>query len=144
MTAGGSILINPHAGPSAGMAVWRHAPPLNSSSISSPMSSGWILLSLRLKNAMEEGDITCNDFNVSSFGMRECLEAVRDGSGWNEKRGKMPRGKGVGAACGFFVSGAGYPIYRSDTAPLHCGDQAQRGRWHGAPHDRLRRDRPGL
>jgi 4-hydroxybenzoyl-CoA reductase subunit alpha len=27
----------------------------------------------------------------------------------------MPRGKGLGVACGFFVSGAGYPIYRSDT-----------------------------
>jgi len=73
-------------------------------------------IDLRLKNAMEVGDITCNDFNVSSFGMRECLEAVREGSGWNEKKGKMPEGKGVGVACGFFVSGAGYPIYRSDTA----------------------------
>jgi 4-hydroxybenzoyl-CoA reductase subunit alpha len=28
----------------------------------------------------------------------------------------MPRGKGIGIATGFFVSGAGYPIYRSDTA----------------------------
>lgn len=73
-------------------------------------------IELRLKNAMEAGDVTCNDFNVSSFGMRECLQAVRDGSGWKGKRGKMPAGKGVGAACGFFVSGAGYPIYRSDTA----------------------------
>ncbi len=73
-------------------------------------------LELRLKNAMGAGDITCNDLNVSSFGMRECIEAVAEGSGWKEKRGKMPKGRGVGMACGFFVSGAGYPIYRSDTA----------------------------
>ncbi len=72
-------------------------------------------LELRIKNMMETGDTTCNDLNMSSFGMAECIEAVRTGSNWNEKKGKMPRGKGIGMACGFFVSGAGYPIYRSDT-----------------------------
>ncbi len=70
---------------------------------------------LRLQNMMEAGDVTCNDLNMSSLGMRECIEAVRDGSGWQEKRGRLPRGRGIGVACGFFVSGAGYPIYRSDT-----------------------------
>jgi 4-hydroxybenzoyl-CoA reductase subunit alpha len=55
---------------------------------------------------------------MSSLGMRECIEAVRDGSGWKEKKGKLPKGRGIGMACGFFVSGAGYPIYRSDT--YHC------------------------
>ncbi|MGO9375506.1 MAG: molybdopterin cofactor-binding domain-containing protein [Syntrophobacteraceae bacterium] len=72
-------------------------------------------IELRLKNMMTAGDVTCNDLNMSSFGMKECIEAVRDGSGWNKKKGKLPRGKGIGMACGFFVSGAGYPIYRSDT-----------------------------
>lgn len=69
----------------------------------------------RLKNVLTQGDVTCNDLNMSSFGMRECLEAVREGADWDAKKGKMPRGKGIGMACGFFVSGAGYPIYRSDT-----------------------------
>jgi len=71
---------------------------------------------IRLKNSMEAGDVTCNEFNTSSFGMKECIEAVKDGSQWNQKKGKMPEGKGIGVACGFFVSGAGYPIYRSETA----------------------------
>jgi len=70
---------------------------------------------LRLQNMMEAGDVTCNDLNMSSLGMRECIEAVRDGSGWIEKKGQLPRGHGIGVACGFFVSGAGYPIYRSET-----------------------------
>ncbi len=70
---------------------------------------------LRLKNIMRAGDVTCNDLDMSSLGMRECIEAVRDASGWDEKKGKLPRGRGIGMACGFFVSGAGYPIYRSDT-----------------------------
>lgn len=73
---------------------------------------------LRLKNMMAAGDVTCNDLNLSSLGMRECLEAVKEGSGWTAKKGRLPRGKGIGMACGFFVSGAGYPIYRSDT--YHC------------------------
>ncbi len=72
-------------------------------------------IELRLRNIMEAGDTTVNALNMSSLGMRECLEAVRDRSGWREKRGRLPRGKGIGVACGFFVSGAGYPIYRSDT-----------------------------
>jgi 4-hydroxybenzoyl-CoA reductase alpha subunit len=72
-------------------------------------------LELRLKNMMQTGDTTCNDLNMSSLGMRECIEAVREGSGWDRKKGHLPKGKGIGMACGFFVSGAGYPIYRSDT-----------------------------
>jgi len=77
---------------------------------------------LRLKNVMNAGETTCNELFVSSFGMREALEAVRDSAAWKKKRslgGKTRRdGKGIGAACGFFVSGAGYPIYRSRT--YHC------------------------
>jgi len=72
----------------------------------------------RLKNMMQTGDVTCNELNMSSLGMKECIEAVRDGARWNAKKGKLPQGKGIGMACGFFVSGAGYPIYRSDT--YHC------------------------
>jgi 4-hydroxybenzoyl-CoA reductase subunit alpha len=77
-------------------------------------------IEFRLKNIIERGDTTCNDFNMSSFGMRECIEAVRDGSDWQEKKGKLPPGKGIGMACGFFVSGAGYPIYRSETFHSTC------------------------
>ncbi len=72
-------------------------------------------LDFRLMNMMETGDVSCNDLSMSSFGMRECIEAIKEGSDWKSKKGKLPKGKGIGMACGFFVSGAGYPIYRSDT-----------------------------
>jgi 4-hydroxybenzoyl-CoA reductase subunit alpha len=72
-------------------------------------------IDLRMKNIMEKDDVTCNYFNMSSLGGRECLEAVRDGSGWKNKKGKLPRGKGIGMAAAFYVSGAGYSIYRSET-----------------------------
>ncbi|MGD8563354.1 MAG: molybdopterin-dependent oxidoreductase, partial [Desulfarculaceae bacterium] len=73
---------------------------------------------LRLRNIMKAGDVSCNDLAMSSLGMKECIEAVQNGSDWKEKRGKLPPGKGIGMASGFFVSGAGYPIYRSET--YHC------------------------
>jgi len=75
-------------------------------------------IELRLRNVMEEGETSCNDLAMSSLGMRECLEAVRDRSGWKTRSASPGSGRGIGAACGFFVSGAGYPIYRSRT--FHC------------------------
>ncbi len=72
-------------------------------------------IEMRLKNIMRTGDMTVNELDMSSLGMEECIKAVRDGSDWVNKKGKLPKGKGIGMACGFFVSGAGYPIYRSDT-----------------------------
>lgn len=72
-------------------------------------------IEMRLKNIMATGDVTVNELDMSSLGMKECIEAVEGSSSWKEKKGKLPKGKGIGMACGFYVSGAGYPIYRSDT-----------------------------
>jgi len=75
-------------------------------------------IELRLKNVMSAGETTCNELNMSSLGMRECLEEVRARSNWRRRRDQLSEGQGLGVACGFFVSGAGYPIYRSRT--WHC------------------------
>ena len=69
---------------------------------------------LRLRNARQPNTITPNDFKVNSCEMTACLEKARDISAWSEKKGKMPAGRGIGVAVGSFVSGAGYPIYRTD------------------------------
>ncbi len=70
-------------------------------------------IDIRLKNAMEPDYHTCNDLDIHSCELTACLESVREKSGWKEKRGKLPFGRGIGIGCGGFVSGAGYPIYRS-------------------------------
>ncbi len=82
-------------------------------------------VNLRLKNMMQAGDISCNELSMSSLGMRECCEAVRDNSDWLAKKEEYSKlkdtladshiKKGLGMSCGFFVSGAGFPIYRSET-----------------------------
>ncbi len=69
---------------------------------------------IRIRNAMEPNTRTCNALDISSCEFKATLEKARAESGWKRKRGRLPRGKGIGVGCGGFVSGAGYPIYRSD------------------------------
>jgi 4-hydroxybenzoyl-CoA reductase subunit alpha len=70
-------------------------------------------IDIRLKNAMEPDYRTCNDLDIHSCEFKACIENVREKSGWDQKKGKLPKGRGIGIGCGGFVSGAGYPIYRS-------------------------------
>jgi 4-hydroxybenzoyl-CoA reductase subunit alpha len=70
-------------------------------------------IDVRLKNAMEPNSRTFNDLDVGSCELKACIETVRKRSGWDDKKGKLPFGRGIGIGCGGFVSGAGYPIYRS-------------------------------
>ncbi len=69
---------------------------------------------VRIRNAMTPGTRTCNALDISSCEFGATLERAREASGWAQKKGRLPRGKGIGVGCGGFVSGAGYPIYRSD------------------------------
>lgn len=68
---------------------------------------------IRLKNAMTPNYHTCNDLDIGSCEFIACIESARDKSDWKNKHGKLPFGRGIGIGCGGFVSGAGYPIYRS-------------------------------
>jgi len=68
---------------------------------------------VRLRNAMQPDTRTCNDLDVSSCEFTATLEQARRATGWDAKRKSLPRGRGIGVGCGGFVSGAGYPIYRS-------------------------------
>jgi 4-hydroxybenzoyl-CoA reductase subunit alpha len=71
-------------------------------------------MDIRLVNARRPDTVTPNDFRVNSCKMRECLERAREISGWDEKKKNLPHGRGIGVATGSFVTGAGYPIYRTD------------------------------
>ncbi|MHB8916449.1 MAG: 4-hydroxybenzoyl-CoA reductase subunit alpha [Desulfocucumaceae bacterium] len=71
-------------------------------------------IELRLRNARKPNTVTPNDFRINSCELTACIEKAREISGWNEKKGKLPKGRGIGIALGSFVSGAGYPIYRTN------------------------------
>lgn len=69
---------------------------------------------LRLINANQAGDVTPAGLRITSCGLAECIAAVRDRSGWEERRGRQRgRSRGLGAAC-FIHVGGGARIYASD------------------------------
>jgi 4-hydroxybenzoyl-CoA reductase alpha subunit len=68
---------------------------------------------IRMRNALGAKDKTVNQFQIESCHFKEVLERTKEESGWGKKYGKLPYGRGIGIAAGSFVSGAGYPIYRS-------------------------------
>jgi len=70
-------------------------------------------IDIRMVNAMDPNTRTVNDLDVLSCEFKATLSTVRERSGWDSKHGKLPFGRGVGIGSGGFVSGAGYPIYRS-------------------------------
>ncbi len=71
-------------------------------------------IEIRKRNAMEPNYLTVNALDISSCEFMATLEAAEEKSEWKQRRGNLPEGRGIGVGCGGFVSGAGYPIYRSD------------------------------
>ena len=68
---------------------------------------------IRRRNFLKPPCTTINGLRVLSYGYPECLERVVERSGWREKRGKLPYGRGIGLAGSHYVSGAANPIIRS-------------------------------
>ncbi|HEV3279809.1 MAG TPA: 4-hydroxybenzoyl-CoA reductase subunit alpha [Terriglobia bacterium] len=68
---------------------------------------------IRRRNLLKAPCITVNGLRVLSYGFPECLDKVEERSGWREKHGKLPYGKGIGIAGSHYVSGAANAIIRS-------------------------------
>ena len=65
---------------------------------------------MRLQNLVEPNSMTINSLRITSCGVKDCIDAVVKASGWYEKRGKLPRGRGIGLAASAYISGAGKEI----------------------------------
>jgi 4-hydroxybenzoyl-CoA reductase alpha subunit len=83
---------------------------------------------LRLQQIAKPDSVTANYLTIGTIGLRECIEKVVEGSGWRERYGQLPFGRGLGLACSSYLCGAGLPIY-----------------WNKMPHSgvQLRLDRMG-
>jgi 4-hydroxybenzoyl-CoA reductase subunit alpha len=66
---------------------------------------------LRLRHLQPPDSLTANFLRVGSIGLGACIEKVVAASGWRERRGKLPHGRGLGLACSSYLCGAGLPIY---------------------------------
>ncbi len=71
-------------------------------------------IELRIVNARKANTVTPNGYEVKSYYLKEANELARDVSGWKEKKGKLPAGRGIGVGNGGFVTGAGFCMYRTD------------------------------
>src|SRR5271154_6420320 len=69
---------------------------------------------IRRRNLLKAPTITVNGLRVQSYGLPECIEQVFTRSKWRERKGNLPRGRGLGIACSHYVSGAANSIIRSD------------------------------
>ena len=72
---------------------------------------------LRRANLIAAPYRTLNDLQVNSYGLPQCLDEVERASGWHQRRGKLPPGRGLGMACSHYVSGSAKPVH-----------------WSGEPH----------
>ncbi len=69
---------------------------------------------MRRRNLLKPPCFTVNNLRVTSYGFPECIDRVVEASGWRERKGKMPQGRGLGVAGSHYVTGAANPINRSD------------------------------
>jgi len=69
-------------------------------------------MEFRLLNANQPGEITPQNFKISTCGLAECIEAVGEKLNWKMKRGQR-NGRGVGMASLIHVGG-GARVYKSD------------------------------
>ena len=76
-------------------------------------------IEIRRRNAMTPDTRTVNDLDIGSCEFLATLDASAAKSDWNDKYGKLPKGRGIGVGCGGFVSGAGYCIYRGQVQLSH-------------------------
>ncbi|MEI7803996.1 MAG: 4-hydroxybenzoyl-CoA reductase subunit alpha [Hyphomicrobiales bacterium] len=65
---------------------------------------------VRRANFLSAPTFTDNDLMVNSYGLPECVDWVEQASGWKKRKGKMPKGKGLGMACSHYISGASKPV----------------------------------
>lgn len=65
---------------------------------------------MRFKNFLPSHTLTVGQLRITSNGVREALQTVMERSQWRERYGKLPFGRGLGVACGFYISGSALPI----------------------------------
>jgi 4-hydroxybenzoyl-CoA reductase subunit alpha len=61
---------------------------------------------LRLKNATQAGDTSISGLVFNSCELSKAIKESTKHAGWHEKRGRKKTKRGIGLACGGFVSGA--------------------------------------
>jgi len=78
---------------------------------------------VRLMQLVKAGSQTVNGLQVTSVGLKECIERVVEASDYRKKLGKLGPHRGIGLACSAYMCGALHGVY-PDELP-HSGVQLQ-------------------
>jgi 4-hydroxybenzoyl-CoA reductase alpha subunit len=84
-------------------------------------------VTIRLVNAVEPNSMTVNHLRITSCALAQCIERVAEASGFSNKHGELPEGRGIGIAVGAYMSGAGLPIYWNDMPQSEVQIKVDRG-----------------
>lgn len=68
-------------------------------------------IEIRRRNYIGSDTKTVNGQRITSNGFMACLDEVERASRWKERKGKLPRGRGLGVAGSMYISGTNYPVY---------------------------------
>jgi CO/xanthine dehydrogenase Mo-binding subunit len=71
-------------------------------------------IELRRRNFQGSSTRTVNGQRITSNGFLRCLDLVEKASGWKERRGKLPYGRGLGVAGSMYISGTNYAVYPNE------------------------------
>ncbi|MDP2660128.1 MAG: molybdopterin-dependent oxidoreductase [Dehalococcoidia bacterium] len=107
--------LRPHTNKAPGGAMRGHGAPQIHFAVESQLDMlarelGMDPIEIRLRNALEAGDLNPSGFFIPSSGFKDCLEEASRRAGWKDKWGKLPPGKGIGVGCSGFVCGAAFPV----------------------------------
>jgi 4-hydroxybenzoyl-CoA reductase subunit alpha len=79
---------------------------------------------MRLKNALRTGDTQATGSRIISCGLSEAMEQAAEESGWKHKRGKLPRGKGIGMGANGMMVGFPMGIRGGSSAMIKFNEDA--------------------
>ncbi|NOY46029.1 MAG: molybdopterin-dependent oxidoreductase [Deltaproteobacteria bacterium] len=68
---------------------------------------------IKKKNAIDQTHETVSGVYVRHSEYKQCIDKVVENSGYLEKHRKLPFGRGVGLAGGYYISGTAYTLYMS-------------------------------
>ncbi len=60
---------------------------------------------IRQKNALRSGDVTGNGMKITTCGLSDCLNKVKEAMDWENKKGKLPPYRGIAVAASGMVTG---------------------------------------
>lgn len=84
-------------------------------------------VTIRRRNAVEPFSTTVNYLRITSCGLSECVDRVIEASGFRDRHGRLPSGRGLGFAVSAYLCGAGLPIYWNDMPQSEVQIKVDRG-----------------